>query len=212
MIGGSGKGKTYSFRNMDRDKTVFINAERKPYPFPGRFRMETSPKTTAQMLEDLQRAGATASANCVVFDSFSAFLDKSMEECKAAYKGWDIMSAYNSNITRFNNIMKDIDKEVIVTGHYEYVGDEMTGLKEKRLKTKGKEWEGLVEKDYTIVVYTETTVLDPNKRPDHTFRLVTDGANSAKTPPDIFGPDVLWIPNDARVLFDKIQEFKNRKE
>jgi hypothetical protein len=212
IVGASGRGKTYSFRNMDKANTAFINVEHKPLPFPGQFKINEKPKNTKEVFDLLVLAKNTkGSINCVIIDSFSAFLDFNMKESKANFKGWDVMNNYNSNIAKFNELVKEIDKEVFVTAHYEYVGDELTGQKEKRVKSKGKEWEGSIEKDYTVCIYTDAKVLDPMQPPQHYFRLVTDGFNSAKTPPAIFGPTVLEIENDSKLVFDKIQEFKTQK-
>ena len=38
IVGPSGRGKTYSFRNMDKEKTGFINIEGKPLPFKNEFK------------------------------------------------------------------------------------------------------------------------------------------------------------------------------
>jgi len=89
-------------------------------------------------------------------------------------------------------------------GHYEILN--LEGAAEKRLKVSGKENEGQVEKHYTIVVYAESKHSADGKRPEHFFRLTGEGL-SAKCPPDIFGADVLTIPNDAKFMQDKIEEF-----
>ena len=37
LVGGSGKGKTFAFRNLDPKTTGFINVEDKPLPFKNEF-------------------------------------------------------------------------------------------------------------------------------------------------------------------------------
>ena len=38
LVSQSGKGKTYSFRNMNPDTTGFVNVENKPLPFKNNFK------------------------------------------------------------------------------------------------------------------------------------------------------------------------------
>jgi hypothetical protein len=207
LVGGSGSGKTMGFRNMDRDKTLFINVENKPLPFKGAFKNTIVPETVDQVLEAIKEGSKNPAINSVVIDSFSAFLDLNMSEARKTKKGFDIYNHYNENIGKFNDYVKRCKKEVFVTAHYEVLQDELSGTKEKRVKVNGKAWEGVWEKDYTIVLYVESKPTQGGK-PVHTFKLVNDGTNSAKCPPDIFGEDVLSVDNDAKLVFDKIQEFK----
>jgi hypothetical protein len=72
--------------------------------------------------------------------------------------------------------------------------------------TNSKELEGVIEKDFTIVLYGSKKFNEKGK-PEYSFKLVEDGA-SAKCPPDIFGEDVVSIPNDCKIILDKIEEFK----
>jgi len=207
LVGSSGKGKTYSFRNMNRDKTLFINTENKPLPFKGSFKNTVSPSTVADVLKAIVDGSKNPDIECVVIDSFSAYLDILMAEARATKKGFDIFNHYNEHIAKFNEYVKKCKKEVFVTAHYEIIQDEISGGKERRVKCNGKQWEGVFEKDYTVVLYTESRP-SPGGKPTHSFTLVNDGTNSAKCPPDIFGEDVLSTDNDAKLVFDKIQEFK----
>lgn len=69
-----------------------------------------------------------------------------------------------------------------------------------------KELEGVIEKDFTIVLYGNKK-FDEKGKPKYFFNLVEDGT-SAKCPSAIFGEDIMQIPNDCKLVFDKIQEFK----
>jgi len=68
-----------------------------------------------------------------------------------------------------------------------------------------KEWEGLIEKEFTIVLYADNKVDDKGK-PNYYFNLFQENS-STKCPPDIFGAEVLVIPNDSNYVLDKILEF-----
>jgi hypothetical protein len=207
LVGGSGEGKTYSARNMDKVKTHFVNVENKPLPFKGSFKHTETPSTVEEVLEALKTGSKNEETDCIFVDSFSAYLDLNMAECRKNKKGFDIYTTYNDNIARFHDFVKKCKKEVFVIAHYEIISDEITGKKEKRVKSNGKQWEGWSEKEYTIVLYAESKVV-PGKRPTHHFTLVNDGSNSAKCPPDIFGMDTLTIDNDTNLVLKKIQEFK----
>jgi hypothetical protein len=206
LVGASGRGKTYSFRNMNKEKTLFINVENKPLPFKGNFKYHVVPNTPSAVLQALVDGSKNPDIECIVVDSFSAYVDMLMAEARATKRGFDVFNYYNENIGKFNDYVKKVKKEVFVTGHYEIISDELGGSKERRLKVKGKEWEGVVEKDYTVVLFAESKPKE-NSRPEHYFTVVNDGTNSAKCPPDLLGEDVLTITNDAQIIFNKIQEY-----
>lgn len=208
LIGASGRGKTYSFRNMDRKTTGFINIENKPYPFKGGFEKVIIPTTSQGVLDAIMKGSSNSTINCLIVDSFSAYVDMLMLESRATKTGWNIMTHYNEGIGKFNDYIKQCQKTTFVTAHYELLSDEEGIGKEKRVKVKGREWEGVIEKDYTIVLYAEAKIEPGQLKPNYFFTLINDGKNSAKTPPDIFGPDILTIENDSKIVLDKILEFQ----
>lgn len=63
----------------------------------------------------------------------------------------------------------------------------------------------ICEKEFTIVMYGDKKFNDKGI-PDYTYSLVGEGT-SAKCPPDIFGAEVQSIPNDNKLILDKILEF-----
>ena len=138
LVGSSGRGRTYSFRNMDREKTLFINVENKPLPFKGRFKHQVVPYNCAEVLKALVDGSKNPDIDCIVVDSFSAYVDMLMSEARATKRGFDVFNYYNENIGKFNDYMKRVKKEVFVTGHYEIITDEIGGNKERRLKVKGE--------------------------------------------------------------------------
>lgn len=205
LVSLSGKGKTYSFRNMDKDKTGFINVENKPLPFKGNFKYHGKPIAQGGVFAALKAYSDNPEINCIVIDSLSAVLDMFLAEAKATKKGFDVYNYYNELISKFLSEVKKVEKEVFLTAHYEWIQDE-GGAKERRTKTQGKTWEGWIEKEFAIVLYVDRT-LDPNtKKVDAWFDLALD-SSSSKCPPDIFGEDVFKIPNDSKLVLDKILEF-----
>lgn len=207
LVGDSGGGKTYSFRNLDRASTSFINIENKPLPFAGQFKEDFVPLDAMAVLNKLQEGSRNPEIKQIVVDSFSAYMDLVLSHARATKTGFEIWNYYNDMISKFNNYVKQVQKEVIVTAHYEVLTDELGGIKKRRTKVKGNEHSGLIEKDYTIVLYAESKVEFGEKKPKYFFTLMNDGTNSAKIPPAIFGEDTLTIDNDSNLVLEKIREF-----
>lgn len=208
LIGGPGRGKTYSFRNMDKLTTAYINVENKPMPFKGNFKFSIVPQKPLEILKLIEDACRNPAIDCIIVDSFSAFVDMLLLEARQLKVGYEVWNYYNENIGKFNDAVKKATKEVFVVAHYEVITDELGGSKERRAKAKGKEWEGQIEKDYTMVLYTEAKIEFGEQKAKHFFTLYNDGTNSAKTPPDIFGEGVFSIDNDSNLVLQKIREFQ----
>lgn len=207
LVGQSGKGKTFSFRNMNPNTTGFINGEDKPLPFKNKFKYHSRPKTISDTKKALKEYADNKEINCICIDSLSAYMDMLLAECRATKKGFDIWSAYNEEIGKFLNFLKSIEKEVFITAHYEILGIE--GNQEKRVKVKGREWEGTIEKEFTMVLYADNKFNDKGI-PNYYYNAVQEGT-SAKCPPDLLGENIMQITNDSSLIFDKILEFVGEK-
>lgn len=207
LVGAPGKGKTYSFRKLDRIKTGFINAEGKPLPFEGAFKYHGKPTKFAGAIKALEDYSKIDEIEVIVVDSLSAIFDMLLEEMRNNFKGFEVWDNYNRSVTRLMNTIKAIKKEVILTAHYEVINIE--GEPEKRVKTKGKEWEGMIEREFTVVLYADSKFKDD--KPEYFFRRAGEGT-SAKCPPAIFGEDVYRVPNDSAEVLQKIVEFSRKSE
>jgi hypothetical protein len=202
LVGSSGDGKTYSFRNMNPDTTFFINVENKPLPYKNNYKHHVRCNTSQDVLNAIVEAAKIDYITCIVIDSFSAAVDLALQEARKTKKGFDVWNEYANFISMFNTYVKKVQKEVFVTGHYEVLN--LEGAPEKRIKVKGKEFEGFVEKDYTMVLYTDKRFHDG--KPDYNFILAAEGT-SAKCPPDIFSEGVYKVQNDSNLVLNKILEF-----
>jgi len=200
IVGMSGQGKTYSSRNLDPDTTGFINIENKPLPYKNKYKFHARPGTIAGCFAALRDYAANPAITLIVIDSFSAFVDMLLKEARASKKGFDIWNLYNEKIGEFLDEIKKVKKEVIITGHYETLNIETNS--EKRVKVKGKEWEGLIEKEFTIVLYTDKKYEEGKKTQ---YRFITEGEGlSAKCgDPAIFG-DNKYIPSDMNEVYKSI--------
>ena len=203
LVGSSGKGKTYSFRNMNPETTGFVNVENKPLPFKNNFKYHKRIETYSEVLDTIKEYAKNPDIDAIVIDSFSAYMDLVLAAARATKKGFDICNMYNEEIAKFAYFVKKCEKEVYVTAHYEILGIE--GSMEKRVKVKGKEMEGQVEKDYTMVLYADNKFDDKGK-PSYYFNLAQEGT-SAKCPPAIFGEDIFKIDNDADMINKAIKQF-----
>lgn len=204
LVSQSGKGKTYSFRNMNRETTGFINVENKPLPFKGNFKYHGKPFATGGVFAALKAYNDNKEIDCIVIDSLSAVFDLFLAEAKATKKGFDIWNYYNELVAKFLAAVKNVEKEVFLTAHYEWIQDE-GGAKERRVKTQGKAWEGTVEKEFSLVLYADRKLTD-DKKVEAWFDMALDNSSS-KCPPDIFGEGVYQIPNDSNFVLEKILEF-----
>jgi hypothetical protein len=188
---------------MDPEKTGFINHEDKPLPFKNKFKYHSRPKTIAETKLILKQYADNTEINTICFDSLSSYMDMLLAECRSTKKGFDIWMSYAEELSKFLSFVKSIQKEIFLTAHYEILGIE--GNPEKRVKSKGKEFEGMIERDFTMVLYADNKFNDKGL-PDYFLYAVQEGT-SAKCPPDLLGKDVIKIENDCKVVFDKIIEF-----
>lgn len=206
IIGDSGKGKTYSFRNMDPETTGIINLEGKPLPFKNKFKYYSKPSDWNNAYQKLIEYAKNDEIKCVVFESFSAYIDSLLSTAREIKKGYDIFQFYNGKIGELLYALKRYPKDIFVTAHTESLqsgGD----VEKERMLVKGNEWKGAVEKDFTIVLYSDVDIKD-NKERDYHFVLNSDGRTSAKTPPILFeGED--RIPNDANEVIKELDEKLN---
>ncbi len=201
LVGSSGKGKTYSFRNMHPHTTGFINVENKPLPFKNNFKYQTKINTYLEAFDTLAEYAKNPEIECIVFDSFSKYTDLVLAEARKTKKGFEIWSMYNDEIGKLLTRINRIPKEIFVTAHYEILGVE--GNMEKRVKVKAKEWEGQIEKEFTVVLYADSKI---NEKGNPEFWYNTFQENtSAKCPPDLINK--IKLENDCSVIHELVQKY-----
>lgn len=203
LISQSGKGKTYSFKNMNPETTGIVNCESKPLPFKTKFKYHSKPMDRISTINSIVEYAKNPNIDCICVDSLSAFLDILLAEARNTRKGFDIYTFYNEELAKFFTLIKKIRKEVFITGHYEILGIE--GNQERRLKITGKAWEGWGEKEFTVVLYGDNTIDDKG---NSTHFFITRGEGiSAKCPPDLFEDNPLKVPNDCNLVLNAIKKF-----
>ena len=209
LVGMSGKGKTMAFRNMDPETTGFVNMESKPLPFLNTFKNYSTPNNWQECYQKLIEYAKDSSIEVVILDSFSSYIDSVLKTARDTKRGFDIWNSYNEEIGKLLYLIRKYPKYIVVTAHYEWVETE-EGAVEKRVMVKGKEWKGMIEKEFTMVHYADMNVID--KKRDYYITLNSDGKSSAKTPPMFLDDeDQERIANDYSPFIIKVNEILNKK-
>lgn len=206
IIGPSGRGKTMSFRNLDPDKTGFINIEAKPLPFLNKFKHYCAPSGWQEAYNKLIEYGKNPEIEVVVLESFSAYIESVLKTMRETKKGFDIWSAYNDEIGRLLYMIKKYPKHIFITAHTNSVIND-DGASERRIAVKGNEWSNVgVEREFTIVNLAGIRNIEGKK--EYVLYLNSDGRDTSKTPPFIVEKlgGVEFIPNDANILLKGIEE------
>jgi len=123
------------------------------------------------------------------------------KEMGNTFTGYDVYKQFNKHVHEYLELIKNIEKDIIVLSHEELIN--IDGYKQKRMKVQGKEFEGAIEQHYSIVLYTGTRLKDG--KPEyflHTFEPET----STKVPEGMFN-GALEIPNDAGYIFSEIESY-----
>jgi hypothetical protein len=209
IVGPTGAGKSYLSKTADRDTTGYINMERKPLPFKegGPFKFMGMPKTWASFKDNLEKFGANPEIKQIIIDSQTMAFNTLNKEMAVNFQGFDVYKNYNRQVYEYIEILKNIEKDVIVFSHDEWLKVEGEG-KKRMMSVHGKEFEGKIEQHFTIVLYTGTRMKDG--KPQYflkTFEMDT----STKVPegmfPDKNGNNHLEIPNDGKYIFDRMSEY-----
>lgn len=205
-----GKGKTYSLRNLDPATTGVINVENKPLPFQNSFKNYFIPETGKgptyqQAYEALVEMAKNPKITSIAFDSFSAYMESVLLHARKTKRNYDIWNMYNEEAGKILDMIKRVPKHVFVTAHYDYVGVE--GDQERRVKIKGNEWAGMVEKEFTVVLYVDRKLVekDGKKKVEAWFDAALDNSSS-KCPPHLLPDGEFRVPNDAQSLLSQIEE------
>ena len=202
--GGSGTGKSYSLRNLAGDAVV-LNVERKMLPFQSKGLVNVPINSTFKLFEAINRLRDNDEFRTVIMDSFSEFCDILLAECKNKAKGFDVWNLYNTEIFNLFQALKSLkNKYVFVLGHTETLMD-ADGERIQRMKVKGRENEGMIEKNATCVFFSKTIRREDGKGVEYKFITNTDGYLPAKTPFGMFKE--FLIDNDVASIVKVYDSF-----
>jgi hypothetical protein len=210
IVGQSGTGKSYLSKTADHLTTGYINMERKPLPY----RQETpftfigQPKTWIGFKKNLEDYGNNPAVKTIIIDSQTMAFNVLIREMGTSFTGFDVYKNYNRQVYEYLELIKNIQKDIIVISHDELIKLN-EGDKVRRMSTHGKEFEGKIEQHYSVILYTDTRIKD--NKPQYFLRTFEEDT-STKVPEGMFSKDgygetPLEIPNDAMFIFNSIEKY-----
>ena len=221
IIGPSGTGKSTSLRKLNPTTTGVLNKEQKQLPFPQakdfihNKMCATQGDVTTELLMGL---GMNPAIDNIILESFTSIDESILSYCRKTYTGWDIFFHHNRMVRELIETTKTLSfprpkigpKFVVVIGHDEIINIPQPNGSSKavrRLKVDGKELSGTLEKEFTIVLFTEVIEEVIAGVPYMRYKFLTnyDGVCSAKTPMGMFKEK--YIDNDLNMVINRIKEY-----
>ena len=221
VVGPTGTGKSYLSKTCDVETTGYINMERKPLPYRQTqpFKYMSQPKSWTDFkkaiedfgkLEGLSASGKTdfSKIKRIIIDSQTMAFNTLNKEMNANFTDtWVAYRNYNKQVYEYLEMLKGIEKDVIVLAHDEWLKLEGEG-KKRMMAVHGKEFEGKIEQHFTTVMYTGSRMKDG--KPNYFIRTF-EPETSTKVPegmfPDKDGNNLLEIPNNGKYIFDAAEEY-----
>ena len=205
LVGDSGSGKSSSFRNLDPDKTVILNCERKPMPFREFKKFKNINinryKDYVKVIKELKD---DTKYEIVVIDSLTAMLEISNKYCETVFSGYNVWSEYNAMVYKILEDIKELPQQVFVTGIPEYI-ETKQGEHKAWLKTKGKEHKMLIESKFALVLHTDMAEDEEGNITEYRLDTKSSRHTSAKSPDGMFKDR--YIPNDVTIVLSAIDEY-----
>lgn len=216
VIGSTGTGKSTSIKNLPKDRTFVLNLENKILPFPDgkTFRQAKGLDNVASVSKILKAAAQDTGVHYIVIDSFTKWTEMLMLQARATNKNYEIFNFYNAVVYDFLETLKKItNKIVIVLAIDELVKVEMPSgatVSKKFCSVEGKVHSTKIEKEFAVVLYTETKIVPATQPPkaEYKFATNTDGVTSAKSPEGMFE---FYIPNDLNIVVNKLEKYFDLK-
>ena len=193
LIGGSGSGKTTSFRNMPANETAIINVTNKPLPYRDKGQKVVSTRDYAQIMSAIKGTKKKA----IIIDD-SGYLMSFENFDKANVKGYDKFTTMAQNYYKLIESARDLDNEKIcyIVMHEEL--DEDGKLKPKAIG-KMLNQQLCIEGLFTIVLRYKY------ENGQYLIQTKTDGSSVVKSPIDLFEDNE--IPNDLYEVDKKIRNY-----
>lgn len=203
VVGPSGSGKSYIGKTADITDTGLINVERKPAPYKKeKFKWEGQPKTWSGFMKNLKDYIENPEIKGIIIDSQTEAFSLLNREMGINFSGWDVPKQYNVQVYEYFEVIKNAKKDMIIMSHDELVKVD-DGTKQRRMAVHNKEYEGKVERAFTIVLYTGTRIKD--SKPQY-FLKTFEVDSSTKVPEGLFNEE-LEIPNDAAFIFNALEKY-----
>ena len=218
IAGKSGSGKSSSLRNLNRDTTWVVDLQNKVFPFPRPFKYHYHipndyrlandwGKILSQFREVMYLAANSADCSSIIVEDFTKFDEALLEYQKTTQTGWDVFGGHNKYVLERLNEFKFWPMPIVWICHDEIIEietpDPNRPMRRAAVSVYGKKWEGLVEKEFEVVLFTHQTV--DRGKPKYWFKTNNIAECSAKTPMGMF--DELLIDNDLQMVFERMVEY-----
>lgn len=226
VVGPSGSGKSSSLRNLNPDTTAIININRKALPFRSATKFKYNKMVTSYSdvtTELMMGFGMNPAIEVIAIDDFTSTDESILSDCRKSEKGFTIYGKHNGMVREIINTSKLLTetrvsgskvtppKWVIWLGLDEIVNianPDGTNKSTRRVKVEGRELQGTIEKEFTIVLFTEVLPSTmPGKIGIYEYKFMTngDGITSAKTPMELFKDK--YVDNDLNMVISKLKEY-----
>jgi hypothetical protein len=198
LIGGSGTGKTCSFRNMPAKETAIINVTNKPLPYKDKGQKVVSTRDYTQIISAIK---GTKKRALIIDDS--GYLMSFENFDKANIKSYDKFTTMAQNYYKLIEASRELNNEKIcyIVMHEEV--DEDGKLKPKAIG-KMLNQQLCIEGLFTIVLRYKY------ENGQYLIQTKTDGSSVVKSPLDLFEENE--VPNDLYEIDKKIREYYGFKQ
>lgn len=209
IMGESGSGKTTSMRNLDPDKTMYIDCDKKGLAWKGwrkQYNTERKnyfacddPDIVLTLLKRVDREEQFQGVTVCVIDTLNGMMvaDEMRRSKEKGYDKWQDLAFSVYSIVDYALKVRE-DLTVIFTAHSQTDHDE-NGYLFTRTKTSGKKLDKIVlESKFPVVLLA--------KGDDGQYVFETHANHStAKTPLGAFEQN--QIPNDITAVLDALKEY-----
>lgn len=212
ILGGSGSGKSTSFRNLNPKETFLISVLGKPLPFRGassKYKaisgwedMENNyfvSDSCERVLKCLQLVNRRSEIKVLIIDDFNYLLVNQFMK-RATEKGFEKFTEMAKSIHGLVETMSHMRKDLfcVFTMH-----NELDALGFSKIKTVGKMLEEKVSIEGMVTATLHSLVIDGQ------YKFLTQRTDShlARTPMDLFKD--LYIDNDLNAIINAMRDYFN---
>lgn len=197
ILGESGSGKSASLRNFEPADVSIFNVAAKPLPF----RKKLPSRATSDYSAIMQGISQSQKKAFVIDDSQYLLCFESFAKAKeTGYGKYTDMALHFYNLVQF--VIRQTPPDVIVYFLHHTDTDANTG--KIKAKTMGK----MLDNQLTLEGLFAIVLMCYTDGKKHVFITQSDGLTTAKSPMDMFPPE---IDNDLKAVDTAIREYYNLK-
>jgi len=190
IVGYSGTGKSTAIESLPADRTIVLNPENKMMPFRSHNKFTVIDvkewNVFLDVLNQLESEEGVKNFDYVVVDSFTSLTEMIERYANFAFSGFNQWKEYNAMITEVIIRIKRLPQQVFFIGIPEQKDVEFGDVK-LFLKVKGKELKYQVEKEFSVVLFTDPVYDDMSgEMIDVLMSYKPNKKNTAKSPNGMF--------------------------